>query len=176
MLLSCVDYIYGNAVLARRTDILNDNGSHAMPSTEDKEGEETALKEPPCILDSLCRMHDGIISEVKSIREHWWKPHIKKFFEQKLLRGDADTLSGVLDPGVFDANAKEVRKDYEAYVLSIGEYDERVFLGEDANEEIGTPTKLSGGAEEQASTLGERMRHARGNLSTQFGGARQGVG
>ena len=33
-------------------------------------------------------------------------------------------------------------QDYEAYVLSIGEYDERVFLGEDAPEEIGTPAKV----------------------------------
>jgi hypothetical protein len=33
-------------------------------------------------------------------------------------------------------------QDYEAYVLSIGEYDERVFLGEDAPDEIGTPAKV----------------------------------
>ena len=28
------------------------------------------------------------------------------------------------------------------YVLNIGEYDERVFLGEEATTEIGTPTKV----------------------------------
>ncbi len=61
-------------------------------------------------------------------------------------------------------------------MLSIGEYDERVFLGEDANEEIGTPTKLSSGGGGHAPTssaednLGEKMQFARRNLSTQFDG------
>lgn len=47
-----------------------------------------------------------------------------------------------MEPAHFETNAKNIRKDYEAYVLSIGEYDERIFLGEDANEDIGTPSKL----------------------------------
>ena len=33
-------------------------------------------------------------------------------------------------------------QEYEVYVLNIGEYDERVFLGEEAIVEIGTPTKV----------------------------------
>ena len=41
----------------------------------------------------------------------------------------------------FEHNVKSIRKEYEAYVLSIGEYDERVFLGDDADEDIGTPAK-----------------------------------
>ncbi len=184
LLLSCVDYVYGNAVLAKRTDLLNEAfaESHPQPSQQQQQDESSAStaqgesEEPPCILDSLCRVHDGIISEVKSIREHWWKPHIKKFFEEKLLRGDTDSLSGILDPANFEVNAKNIRKDYESYVLSIGEYDERVFLGEDANEEIGTPTKLSSGGGGGAPTssaednLGEKMQFARRNLSTQFDG------
>ena len=39
---------------------------------------------------------------------------------------------GILDTAHFDTNSKNLRKDYETYVLSIGEYDERVFLGEEA--------------------------------------------
>ena len=89
--------------------------------------------EPSCILDSLCTIHDGIIQEVKSIREHWWKPYIKSSIEKKLLRGHEDgSLLGILDTAHFDTNSKNLRKDYETYVLSIGEYDERVFLGEEA--------------------------------------------
>ena len=38
-------------------------------------------------------------------------------------------------------NAKAIRKDYEAFVLSIGEFDERVFLDVTATSEIGTPSK-----------------------------------
>lgn len=78
LLLSCVDYIYGNAVLANRFDLLNENFKG-----HDETADQPQL-EPPCILDELCKVHDGIISEVKSIREHWWKPHIKKFFDQKV--------------------------------------------------------------------------------------------
>nr|ALB00261.1 retinoblastoma protein [Tigriopus japonicus] len=160
LLLSCVDYVYGNALVAQRHDLLNERFQHP----------EGTPDEPPCILEQLCRMHDGIITEVKTIREHWWKPHIKKFFDQKLLKGDPQSLTGILDPLVFDVNAKNVRKDYEAYILSIGEYDERVFLGEDANEEIGTPSKFSGHNVVDVSDVGEKLV-ARRNLNTQFEGS-----
>ncbi len=79
LLLSCVDFIYGNAVMSRRTDLLNKKFGNAQSDQDD-------LTEPPCILDQLCSVHDGIIAEVKSIREHWWKPHIKKFFEKKVRK------------------------------------------------------------------------------------------
>ena len=162
LLLSCVDYIYGNAVMANRFDLLNETfKGHDATVAED--GTSEPPMEPPCILDELCKVHDGIISEVKSIREHWWKPHIKKFFSQKILRGDQERLSCILDSQFFEANAKNIKKDYESYVLSIGEYDERVFLGEDANDEIGTPSKLSGSTGEP-SELGDKMTAARRNL------------
>ena len=79
------------------------------------------------------------------------------------MRGDAGSLSGILDPANFEANSKSIRKDYESYVLSIGEYDERVFLGEDANEEIGTPTKIirDAAAGKDLPELGEKMQQAR---------------
>merc|ERR1719495_596886 len=102
-------------------------------------------------------MHDGIINEVKTIREHWWKPDIKKCFDNKLLKGDEDTMMGILDCAVFESNNKNIRRDYEIHVLSIGEYDERVFLGEEANEEIGTPTKRMVSGELEAGLLGRRQ-------------------
>ncbi len=167
LLLSCVDYIYGNAVMGNRFDLLNEEFSGHEALMAASEASEP-LMEPPCILDELCKVHDGIISEVKSIREHWWKPHIKKFFGQKILRGDQEKLSCILDTQFFETNAKNVRKDYESYVLSIGEYDERVFLGEDANDEIGTPSRLT--SDGDVSELQDQMTAARRNLATQFDG------
>ena len=52
-------------------------------------------------------------------------------------------MMGVLDCAVSESNIRNIRRDYKTYVLSIGEYDERVFLGEEANEEIGNVTLVS---------------------------------
>ena len=57
-------------------------------------------------------------------------------------------MTGLLEPGNFEHNVKSIRKEYEAYVLSVGEYDERVFLGDDADEDIGTPGLGSGNSKE----------------------------
>lgn len=40
------------------------------------------------------------------------------------------------------AHSKAINREYEEYVLTVGDFDERVFLGADADEEIGTPRKV----------------------------------
>jgi len=39
------------------------------------------------------------------------------------------------------AFSKEVNAKYETYVLNVGDFDERIFLGDDSTLEIGTPAK-----------------------------------
>lgn len=41
----------------------------------------------------------------------------------------------------FSPCSKAINKAYEEYVLSVGNLDERIFLGDDAEEEIGTLSK-----------------------------------
>lgn len=43
---------------------------------------------------------------------------------------------------LFVPPSKALNREYEEYVLTVGDFDERVFLGADANEEIGTPRKI----------------------------------
>uniref|UniRef100_A0A8C3P3M8 RB transcriptional corepressor like 2 n=1 Tax=Chrysemys picta bellii TaxID=8478 RepID=A0A8C3P3M8_CHRPI len=94
--------------------------------------------DPPCIIEKLCSLHDGLVLDAKGIKEHFWKPYIRKLFDKKILKGKEENLTGFLDPGSFGDSFKAINKAYEEYVLSVGNLDERIFLGEDADEEIGT--------------------------------------
>lgn len=77
--------------------------------------------------------------EAKGIKEHYFKPYISKLFDRKILKGEC-----LLDLSSFTDNSKAVNKEYEEYVLTVGDFDERIFLGADAEEEIGTPRKFTG--------------------------------
>ena len=41
-------------------------------------------QDPPCIIQLLCQKHEGLEMEAKTIKEHWWKPHVKKLFDKKV--------------------------------------------------------------------------------------------
>lgn len=86
LLLCCVDYIYANAVFSNRIDLLNDKSleSQKLPSQFDEKALSEGKFETPCVLDNLCGNFAAIKDEVKTIREHTWKPYIKKFFVQKV--------------------------------------------------------------------------------------------
>ncbi|KAK7113914.1 retinoblastoma-like protein 1 [Littorina saxatilis] len=137
LLLCCVDWFFANALLGARKDLLKPDFAGLPENYNSREWKAPA--EAPCLMDLLCAKHDGLVVEAKTIKEHWWKPHIKRLFEKKGLKGKADTLSSILEIGNFEANVKAINNAYEEYVLSVGDFDERIFLGEDAEEEIGTP-------------------------------------
>uniref|UniRef100_A0A8D0G305 Retinoblastoma-like protein 1 n=1 Tax=Sphenodon punctatus TaxID=8508 RepID=A0A8D0G305_SPHPU len=136
LLLCCLDLIFGNALLCpNRKDFLN-SSFKGLPA-DFHTAEFQASEEPPCIIATLCELHDGLLVEAKGIKEHYFKPYISKLFDRKILRGEC-----LLDLCSFADNNKALNKEYEEYVLTVGDFDERVFLGADAEEEIGTPQKF----------------------------------
>ncbi|XP_036868822.2 retinoblastoma-like protein 1 isoform X2 [Manis javanica] len=140
LLLCCLDLIFANAIICpHRRDLLNPSFK-GLPS----DFHTTAFRaseEPPCIIAVLCELHDGLLVEAKGIKEHYFKPYISKLFDKKILKGEC-----LLDLSSFTDNSKAVNKEYEEYVLTVGDFDERIFLGADAEEEIGTPQKFTGDA------------------------------
>ncbi|XP_004585849.2 retinoblastoma-like protein 1 isoform X1 [Ochotona princeps] len=138
LLLCCLDLIFANAIMCpNRRDLLNPSFK-GLPS-EFHAADFEAPKEPPCIIAALCDLHDGLLVEAKGIKEHYFKPYISKLFDRKILKGEC-----LLDLCSFSDNSKAINKEYEEYVLTVGDFDERIFLGADADEEIGTPRKFPG--------------------------------
>ncbi|KAM0737207.1 Retinoblastoma-like protein 1 [Formica fusca] len=141
LLLVCCDLIYSNALLSNRKDLLNPNfpGLPANFNDENYTPPQTA----DCIVSLLCERHEAIPVEAKVIKEYCMKNYINKLFNEKILRGDQSNFSGILEALNFDGNNKAVNKAYEQRVLSVGDFDERIFLGHDANENIGSPTQIN---------------------------------
>ncbi|MGH0138793.1 UNVERIFIED_CONTAM: hypothetical protein FKN15_001755 [Acipenser sinensis] len=139
LLLCALDLVYGTTLLCtNRKDLLNPSFKGLPEDLHSKDYK--APSEAVCIIEQLCSLHDGLVLEAKGIKEHFWKPFIKKLFNKKILKGKEENLSGFLDPGNFGDSFKALNRAYEEYVLSVGSLDERIFLGEEANEEIGTPS------------------------------------
>ncbi|XP_038659765.1 retinoblastoma-like protein 1 isoform X3 [Scyliorhinus canicula] len=144
LLLCCLDLVFGNALLCpNRKDLLNPGFEGLSPEFSSQDYKPPV--QPPCIIDKLCDLHDGLTVEAKGIKEHYWKPYIKRLFEKKILKGNSELFIGLLDVNNFTDNNKAINKEYEEYVLTVGDFDERIFLGEDADEEIGTPRKSTTG-------------------------------
>ncbi|KAM8914786.1 retinoblastoma-like protein 1 isoform 3-T3 [Spinachia spinachia] len=141
LLLCCLDLVFGNALLCNNRKELINPTFRGLPALYPADG-LLADDPPPCVLERLCELHDGLVVEAKGIKQHYFKPYIQKLFHREILKGNEDHLSELLDPQNFIDNNKAINREYEEYVLTVGDFDERVFLGADANEEIGTPRKI----------------------------------
>ncbi|KAK9529736.1 hypothetical protein VZT92_013811 [Zoarces viviparus] len=142
LLLCCLDLVFGNALLcANRKDLINPT-LRGLPSHYLSEGLLSPDDPPPCVVERLCELHDGLVVEAKGIKQHYFRPYIQKLFHRQILKGNEDHLTELLDPQNFIDNNKAINREYEEYVLTVGDFDERVFLGADADEEIGTPRKI----------------------------------
>ncbi|XP_036201868.1 retinoblastoma-like protein 2 isoform X3 [Myotis myotis] len=143
LLLCALDLVYGNALqCSNRKELVNPNFKGLSEDGHAKDFKPSS--DPPCVIEKLCSLHDGLVLEAKGIKEHFWKPYIRRLYEKKLLKGKEENLTGFLEPGNFGENLKAINKAYEEYVLTVGNFDERVFLGEDAEEEMGALSRSLG--------------------------------
>ncbi|XP_047675874.1 retinoblastoma-like protein 2 isoform X1 [Tachysurus fulvidraco] len=138
LLLCALDLVYSNSLLcSSRKDLLNPNfkGLSEDFSSKDYKPGSSSL----CFIEQLCELHHGVVLDAKGVKEHFWKPFIKKLFERKILKGKEETLTGFLDPVHFGDSLASLNRAYEEHVLSSGALDERIFLGDGNKEDIGTP-------------------------------------
>ncbi|XP_059524041.1 retinoblastoma-like protein 2 isoform X3 [Myotis daubentonii] len=143
LLLCALDLVYGNALqCSNRKELVNPNFKGLWEDGHAKDFKPSS--DPPCVIEKLCSLHDGLVLEAKGIKEHFWKPYVRRLYEKKLLKGKEENLTGFLEPGNFGENLKAINKAYEEYVLTVGNLDERVFLGEDAEEEMGALSRSLG--------------------------------
>ncbi|XP_027131612.1 retinoblastoma-like protein 2 isoform X2 [Larimichthys crocea] len=152
LLLCAVDLVFTNALLCNaRKDLLNPDFTGLPEDFSSKDFRPSSG--PYCFMEQLCELHGGLLLEAKGVKEHFWKPFIKKLFHKRILRGKEDTLTGFLDPLNFGDSFLSLSRVYEEHILASGSLDERIFTGEGASEDIGTPGPcLFGGVENQDSS------------------------
>uniref|UniRef100_A0A7N8XGD4 Retinoblastoma-like 1 (p107) n=1 Tax=Mastacembelus armatus TaxID=205130 RepID=A0A7N8XGD4_9TELE len=166
LLLCSLDLVFGNALLcANRKDLINP-AFRGLPATYRADGHVSPDEPHPCVLERLCELHDGLVVEAKGIKQHYFKPYIQKLFQRQILKGNEEHLTEMLDPLNFIDNNKAINREYEEYVLTVGDFDERVFLGVDADEEIGTPRKI---IQEASVSQTVAQKHKNLNLFLQSG-------
>ncbi|XP_003967379.1 retinoblastoma-like protein 2 [Takifugu rubripes] len=153
LLLCALDLVLTNALLCNaRKELLNPNFKGLPEDFSSKDYRPCAG--PYCFMEQLCKLHDGLVLEAKGVKEHFWKPFIKKLFHKRILRGKEDSLTGFLDPMNFGDSFLSLSRVYEEHILATGSLDERIFTGEGASEEIGTPGPcLYEGLENQNSAI-----------------------
>ncbi|KAK6319910.1 hypothetical protein J4Q44_G00090170 [Coregonus suidteri] len=139
LLLCALDLVFSNALLCNtRKELLNPNFKGLSEDFSSKEL-QAHCRAYYCFIEQLCELHDGLGAGGKGGQEHFWKPFIKRLFHKKILKGKEDSLTGFFDPMNFGDSFASMGRVYEEHVLATGGLDERIFLGEGANEYIGTP-------------------------------------
>jgi retinoblastoma-like protein 1 len=173
LLLACLDYIYGNSLVANRRELFNPEFP-GLPS-DFHSRDYKAPTDPGCIVECLYSRNSSqdekTVVDVKRIKTHVLKPYVKSLIEKELLKGDKKTLCGILDTAVFDLNKKVVNNDYEDYVHRVGDFDERIFSSPDALTEIGTPVKATFNSIASFEEQKLMVYPARRNLQSQFDGS-----
>ncbi|EDS45670.1 retinoblastoma-family protein [Culex quinquefasciatus] len=125
MMLCCLDLVYSNAIADGRRDIVNPD-FEGLPADFIAEGRIPL--EPLCIIEALSEANCS--SEALVTKNTIWKDVIETLFQTNVLRGDANSFTGLISLANFDENFKSLNSRYDTFILSCGEFDERIALGQ----------------------------------------------
>lgn len=55
-----------------------------LPAQYRADGHISLDEPPPCVLERLCELHDGLVVEAKGIKQHYFRPYIQKLFHRQV--------------------------------------------------------------------------------------------
>lgn len=122
LLLCCLDLIFTNVVHDNRRDLINPSfvglpKGFFSPSWDESKAAVINIIEKLC--DRLS------IEDVMKVKNTRWESVIRRFFSDKHFQGNAKSIISVEN---YEMNFKKLNDLYETYILSCGQFDERVFL------------------------------------------------
>ncbi|XP_017260547.3 retinoblastoma-like protein 2 [Kryptolebias marmoratus] len=83
LLLCSLDLVLTNALLCNaRKELLNPSFKGLPEDFSNKDYRPSSG--PFCFIEQLCELHDGLVLEAKGVKEHFWKPFIKKLFHKRV--------------------------------------------------------------------------------------------
>ncbi|XP_034666389.1 retinoblastoma family protein [Drosophila subobscura] len=126
LMICCIDLIYNNVLAERRTDLINPKFD-GLPSNWT---EMDFRANPHCILSYFCDMTE----EAKAMKATTFREIMSSFFQTMTIYGHERTMLGLLSNDNFERNLKSLNISYEQYVLSVGEFDERILSAYDASD------------------------------------------
>lgn len=120
LLVSCFEFIFTNVLHDNRRDLMN-RSFPGLPKGFFSPSFDESKASSISIIDKLC---DNPV-DVMQVKNTRWDPVIQKFFNENVLKGDSQSIISVEN---FDTNFKKLNDLYETYILSCGQFDERIFL------------------------------------------------
>ncbi|XP_067638398.1 retinoblastoma family protein isoform X2 [Eurosta solidaginis] len=127
LLLCCIDLIYINVLSENRLDLVNP-GFGGIPENWGSKGFDCQQIQNHSVIGDLCALTGALPSDARDMKGQHCKAIFKKFFQTKTIHGNEETFLGIISNVNFERNVKSLNSAYEQYILSVGEFDERILL------------------------------------------------